>query len=244
MDDQYDNYFRFRGVTTDDAVGARIAPWLADALPPSKDAAILDVGCGFGRMLSALRRGGYSQIEGIDLEDAAIQHCQNEGLNVVKASILDYKPERRRYDAVIMSHVLEHLPKKETISVLRSIGSNLLSSNGSLFVMVPNAQSNTGAYWMYEDWTHETLFTAGSLLYVLRRAGFADVTFADPQGLAGVTGLRRLAKRFLLLLYNARVDFWNRVTSSAFHAPSPRIYSFELKAIAQRFSSPVATSPP
>jgi hypothetical protein len=132
-----------------------------------------------------------------------------------------------------MSHVLEHLPKEKTIAILSSIGTRLLKESGALLVMVPNAQSHTGCYWMYEDWTHETLFTAGSLLYVLRAAGFQDVVFHDPYGIAGVDWKRRIIKRLLLRYYDARLKFWNRVTSSSFHLPSPRIYSFELKAVAR-----------
>lgn len=43
--------------------------------------------------------------------------------------------------------------------------------------MMPNAQSNTDCYWAYEDFTHYTLFIAGSLLYVLREAGFTNIEF-------------------------------------------------------------------
>lgn len=48
--------------------------------------------------------------------------------------------------------------------------------------MVPNAQSYTGAYWRYEDFTHNIMFTAGSSTYVLRSAGFENIEFLDPDG--------------------------------------------------------------
>ena len=38
-------------------------------------------------------------------------------------------------------------------------------------------QLNTDCYWAYEDFTHYTLFIAGSLLYVLREAGFTNIEF-------------------------------------------------------------------
>ena len=45
--------------------------------------------------------------------------------------------------------------------------------------MVPNAQAITGAYWRYEDFTHEQLFTTGSLYYVLLDNGFDEIKFLD-----------------------------------------------------------------
>ena len=71
------------------------------------------------------------------------------------------------------------MPKHEIIPLLIKVRS-LLTQSGSLLVMVPNAQSNTGSYWAYEDFTHHTLFTAGSLYFVLRQAGFDSVEFVDP----------------------------------------------------------------
>ncbi len=53
---------------------------------------------------------------------------------------------------------------------------------------MPNAQSHTGCYWAYEDFTHNTLFTAGSLLYVLKMAGFAHIEIIDKDALVGVKG--------------------------------------------------------
>ena len=231
---QYNDYFRFRGMAPDDPRTARLPPWLIKVLPSEKNARILDIGCGFGRMLCALKNAGYTELAGIDLEDDAIAYCHTLGLDVTKASVLEYAGAGVRYDVVIMTHVLEHLPKAQTISTLRKIATALLTPTGSLIITVPNAQSNTGCYWMYEDWTHETLYTAGSLLYVLRMAGYQEIKICDPFGVEGARWQRRFIRRTLLRFYDAHMRFWNWVTSSAYHAPSPRVYSFELKAIARQ----------
>ena len=42
---------------------------------------------------------------------------------------------------------------------------------------------------------------------------------------------RRWLKRRLLSVYKANYRFWNRVTSSATHPPSPDIFSYEIKAL-------------
>ncbi|MGC9101323.1 MAG: hypothetical protein ACP5HC_08750 [Caldisericum sp.] len=53
--------------------------------------------------------------------------------------------------------------------------------------MVRNVQSNTGAYWAYEDFSHFTLFTSGSIYYVLKMAGFDEI-------------MKRLVKKLIRLI--------------------------------------------
>ncbi|MBL0306338.1 MAG: hypothetical protein IPQ25_09965 [Chitinophagaceae bacterium] len=81
-----------------------------------------------------------------------------------------------------MSHVLEHIEKEKIIDTLIHIRKNLLKKGGVFLLMVPNAQSYTGAYWRYEDFTHNIMFTAGSCIYVLKAAGFENIEFIDPDG--------------------------------------------------------------
>lgn len=110
-----------------------------------------------------------------------------------------------------------------------------MKPGGGLIVMVPNAQSNTGCYWAYEDFTHHTMFTSGSLYYVLRSAGFSDVEFLDVDAIGEVSGFfKKLIKKALLNIYRANYVFWNRVTSSSIHKPSPMIFGYEIKALARR----------
>lgn len=139
-----------------------------------------------------------------------------------------------RYDYVLMSHVLEHLPKEQIIPMVRKIREDILTEHGTFVVMVPNAQSNTDCYWAYEDFTHQTLFTAGSLLYVLREAGFTDISFLDADGLGSSGGWKRIVRGWLLKLYIKNKMFWNKVTGSAYHAPSPKIFTWELKCVAKK----------
>jgi hypothetical protein len=99
--------------------------------------------------------------------------------------------------------------------------------------MVPNAQSNTGAYWAYEDFTHHTLFTTGSIYYVLKSAGFDSIEFLDPQGTSNSGFAIKIIKRLFLKVYKLKKLFWNKVTSSSYHEPSPEIFTYELKVLAK-----------
>jgi hypothetical protein len=67
---------------------------------------------------------------------------------------------------------LEHIPKEETIVVLKAIYA-ALSPSGRLIIEVPNmANPLIGLNVRYADFTHEVGFTELSLQHVLKVAGF------------------------------------------------------------------------
>ena len=95
--------------------------------------------------------------------------------------------------------------------------------------MVPNAQSYTGSYWRYEDFTHTILFTAGSCIYVLKSAGFTSIEFIDADGTKHMNPLKRMIIKLLIGYHKTKEDIWNKILQTSFHKTSPRIYTFELK---------------
>lgn len=233
------DYFAARGVNENSYRSFQLPIYLRPILP-GQECRILDIGCGMGQMLVALRGLGYSRLYGIDIAIDAVEVCQRNGLQVERIRDLrDWLSgfTGEKFEFVIMSHVLEHLPKEQIIDVLKLIRGRVLTRGGRLCVMVPNAQANTGCYWAYEDFTHTCLFTAGSLLFVLRVAGFDEIHILDPDGTAYIRPWLRPIKKVLLSLYKLNKLFWNRVTSSAYHQPSPMVFSYELKAIASNHSS-------
>ena len=229
-----DDYFALRNVDSRTYEGFTLPAYITAVLT-DPDAHILDFGCGFGQIISALKQNGFSSIEGADIDSAAIKHLRERQITVhdLSSETDFYDRYAESYDFVIMSHVLEHFPKTEVINQLRLVH-KVIKSGGALIVMVPNAQSNTGCYWAYEDFTHHLLFTSGSLYYVLKASGFSSVEFIDMDCMAGTTSsIKRAARRFLLRLYRWNFGFWNKVTCSAYHASSPQIFSYEIKALAR-----------
>jgi SAM-dependent methyltransferase len=235
MTQMYTDYFARRNIRPEDQAGRGMSPCLKKVLPSDRSAAILDIGCGLGQVLAELRKAGYSAACGVDISQEAVTQCLALGLNVEEiASIPEYcAASATRFDLVIMSHVLEHLPKDEIIDTLWLVREKLMKPGAALFIATPNAQANTGAYWAYEDFTHNVIFTAGSLIFVLRAAGFNSVEILDPAGLAETRRPLRWIKRLLLGIYRARLTFWNRVTGSAFHRPGPQVFTYAVKALAR-----------
>lgn len=228
----YKNYFKNRGVEYELYDNWKMPKWLEFTLGGDKNISILDVGCGLGQFLRGCINMGYSNIRGIDLSEEAVEYCKHSGLNVAKVNVMEYSD--KKFDFINMSHVLEHLSKADIISTLKHIHDNLLNKDGKLCIQVPNAQSNTDCYWAYEDFTHNTLFTAGSLLFVLREAGFEDIEFLDLEGLDNTTGWKRFIKRIFLNIYLMNKNFWNKVTGSSYHMASPIIFTWELKCVAYK----------
>jgi SAM-dependent methyltransferase len=227
-------YFSLRKVSPDYYAHYNLPAYLVKVLPQSKSAKILDIGCGFGQTLRALSRMGYTNIHGVDISDDAVQHCRDSGLKVeVVTDLASYMEENRQaYDFILMSHVLEHIEKNLIIPYVKAIKS-MLKENAQFMVMVPNAQSSTDCYWAYEDFTHSTLFTTGSLYFVLAAGGFKEIEFVDPYCVEGVPFFRRKVKLLLLKLFTKNKHFWNKVTGSSYHRPSPVLFSFEIKALAK-----------
>ncbi len=232
----YEKYFENRNVTPGIYENYRLPKYIRKVLPADKSSNILDIGCGFGQMLLELEKAGFENLKGVDIGDEAVTYCGDKGLDVIKINCLrDFcrNHDGNKFDFIIAGHLLEHLEKSGIIETLRLIKDRLLQPGGEMLIMVPNAQSNTGCYWAYEDFTHNMLFTTGSIYFVLKSAGFKTVEFLDPDGLEDANPLVKFIKKILLEIYKGKVNFWNRVTGSSFHIQSPQIFTYELKVLAR-----------
>lgn len=232
---KYSEYFNLRNIDSNYYLGYKIPKYIVDVLPSDKNASILDIGCGFGSFIREAKKLNYNLVKGIDISEQAIEFAVKQNFDVKKASINEFAEQsEERFDFIIMSHVLEHIYKDEIIETLSLIANKLFKENGKFCLMVPNAQSNTGSYWAYEDFTHTTLFTSGSLFYVLKAAGFKNIKFLDPDGTENSTYFSKILKKTFLTFYRFRKLFWNKITSSSFHQQSPNIFTFELKVLAEK----------
>jgi SAM-dependent methyltransferase len=112
---------------------------------------LLQVGCGYGLLLDEARRRGY-EVEGVELSAAAARHARERlRLPVQEIAIEEAQLAGKRYDALLLVDVLEHLD--EPIAVLDRLLATL-APGGALLIVTPDPSSRTarvagGRWWCY-----------------------------------------------------------------------------------------------
>jgi len=145
---------------------ARPSRWARNGL-------VLDVGCGPGYDTREMQEMGARAI-GIDNSGAGLRQAAGARLPLVRAAPPAYPFAAGRFDTVVMSQVLEHLPSP---AQALAGAHRVLRSGGRLLVLVPNrasaqrsifGQSWSGWHLPYHLWH----FDEAALITLVRRAGF------------------------------------------------------------------------
>jgi SAM-dependent methyltransferase len=135
---------------------------------------LLEVGCGSGSRLAALRQMGWSA-EGQDVDPAAVAHArETHGLEVHLGPLEELSLPEGSFDVVALSHVLEHA--LDPVSLLEACR-RVLKLGGRLVLVTPNVRSLLHRYFkrncfLLDPPRHIHLFNRRSLTQVVERAGF------------------------------------------------------------------------
>jgi len=143
------------------------------ALFPGRRISVLDVGCGNGSLLRYLAARTDWELRGVEPNDAARAVCLEAGVRADAGFLEDQGYEDGRFDAVTLTHVLEHVDSPSAL--LREIR-RILKPGGLLLLEVPNGDAldvrQMGKYWW--GWhlpRHLHHFTVGTLSAVAAEAG-------------------------------------------------------------------------
>ncbi len=155
---------------------ARYGPLDAIPQPPAAGCRMLDIGCGPGFRLEAMRRIGWV-VWGVELDaTSAALAAERAGSaeRVLIGPVTDARFARGHFDLVTASHVLEHL--QAPLDALGLIH-NWLRPHGQLIVWMPNFGSLErrvfGRHWAGLDVPrHLYHFSLESLETALRTSGF------------------------------------------------------------------------
>lgn len=103
-----------------------------------RTARIVDVGAGRGGLLAEMRRLGFARLEGIDPSAGCVEAMRARGLVATQGLLEDGQWETRhdRFDAAILSHVLEHVHDVDT--AFARVASRL-ADDARIYVEVPDA---------------------------------------------------------------------------------------------------------
>ena len=114
----------------------------------SRGAAVLDVGCGYGRMLKLLKANGINAI-GVDINPEIVASNCREGLNCL--SVTDFASSlnpQKSWDAILMFHVVEHMDPEKCFEFI-DYYLDLLKPGGILVIATPLLTE-----YFYEDFDH------------------------------------------------------------------------------------------
>lgn len=142
-------------------------------LPMRRGGRLLDVGCGNGTFLLAMREQGWS-VTGLETDGVAAAYARREhALEVHEGTLGEVALPAASFDAIVLSHVIEHV--YDPIGVLRECA-RLLAPGGTVVVITPNAESlghrMLGRAWRgLEPPRHLHVFGPGALAACARKAG-------------------------------------------------------------------------
>lgn len=149
---------------------------------------MLDIGCGYGFFLhyvNQAKQGEINELHGIELAPKPANYARkNFGLKIYEIPIEDFKTEKK-YDSIVMCDVLEHIQKPEEI--LKDCY-NLLNSNGTIFIQVPNVlgfKLPPSHSWGLPH--HLWQFSPKTLSTLLKTCGFTPLNYFT--GVMGVIGI-------------------------------------------------------
>jgi SAM-dependent methyltransferase len=160
---------------TEEAGRRRTACRILDVLgrhtPPGR---LLDVGCGHGLLLDEARRLGW-EVEGVEVSESAAAYAREAlGLDVHEIPIEDLQAGDRRFDAVVLADVLEHL--SDPVAALGRCR-RLLNPGGVVCVVTPDPSSPVariaGQRWWGLLPAHTFLLPRATLRGLLQEHGFA-----------------------------------------------------------------------
>lgn len=136
---------------------------------------VMDVGCGDGSFLEALKSVGAGECHGIEPAGPAARRAAcNPGIVLHTTTLSTFPPSSFSYALVTARHVFEHLPQpKESLHLL----ADLVSPAGCLFLSLPNiaswqARYYKGAWFHLDAPRHLHLAAPDRLVTELEKLGF------------------------------------------------------------------------
>jgi SAM-dependent methyltransferase len=144
-------------------------------LPIGNRGRLLDLGCGGGELLRTMGQFGWNAV-GVEPDPAAAFAARRKGCEVRIGALHEQKFSEASFDAVVMSHVIEHV--HHPLELLKEVR-RILKRGRRLVIATPNAGSlghrMLGSKWPFLDPPrHLQVFTPHALKSLVLTAGFSD----------------------------------------------------------------------
>jgi SAM-dependent methyltransferase len=114
---------------------------------------VVDVGCGTGLLLLALKRIGVQDCRGAEYSEAALEICKKRGIDVVKFDLEQDVELGLKADVVVSTEVAEHLPAScadHFVDILCGIADTIIltASPPSRWGGVNHVNEQPNEYWI------------------------------------------------------------------------------------------------
>lgn len=148
---------------------------------------VLDIGCGKGSFLHALKNKFNTNVCGIDFDQESVDYCQHVlGIDVYLGNIATLENLDKNFDVITMWHFLEH--EYNPLNTLKSLH-RILRSTGRLVIEVPNAESLENRVfgsrsYLYDVPRHLYDFSPDTISQLLVKSGFevSEIRFSPLSG--------------------------------------------------------------
>lgn len=119
-----------------------------------KNYAILDVGCGYGRFYKYAIANKFDYY-GVDINENIVKWNSDDGRKVTH--IDENKHKNKKYDIILMSHIIEHLEPKEVVGFIEEYAA-ILNYNGCFIFLTPLMHKG-----FYDDYDHVKPYNPAAL---------------------------------------------------------------------------------
>lgn len=180
-------------------------------LPAHKDAAIVDLACGWGRLLYFFTKRGYTHVNGVDISSEQVQIARQVIQDVYHENILDFlKKHENSFDLITGLDIIEHFNKNEVIDFF-DLCYKSLKQGGRIIFQTPNADSPFVGTDRYGDFTHELGFTPRSLTNLLQMCHFNDILVREQGPVIKGYSLKASFRSVVWQIIRSGLKLWNLV---------------------------------
>jgi len=156
-------------------------------LEAQHNAQLLEIGCGNGDMLRNMEIRGW-QVTGIDFDPKSIQAAKSKVRRVLLGGLEEQKFPENKFDSIIMSHVIEHVPDPQA---LLHECYRILKPGGKLVSVTPNSNGYNHNKFkkdsrILEPPRHLHIFNQHSLKNILNQNTFITKIYSTTHNYSGL----------------------------------------------------------
>lgn len=169
--------------TSNPALELNYSTWL----PQNRNANILDLGCGDGRVLRFLSGKGYLNIYGVDRDAAALASIgQLAGVTVECTEVgLEYlRQQRGKFKLIILKQMIYYVERSEIMAFMAAL-KDALSDDGVILVEFFNAALLSSRFTELKDPFIRTAYTEHSMRRLFAATGLDELYIGGERRASG-----------------------------------------------------------